>query len=104
MGFILDSLLIFYSMCGSLVQPQCHPDTGHKAPYARCQWRLSILLFGGITPHFSPDYTCENFFMKKYLTTALLWGLGFCMAWERVWVDDKIEVRTGHSIALTAQP
>ena len=70
--------------------------------YISYKWRLSDLLFGGITPHFSPDYTCENFFMK-YLTTAL-WGLGFCMAWERVWVDDKIEVHTGHSIALMAQP
>jgi hypothetical protein len=63
--------------------------------YFSYKWRLKNLLFGGITPHFGPDYTLENFFMKYFMTG--LWGLGFCTAWERVWVDDLIEVHTGHT-------
>ena len=57
------------------------------------KWRLSNLMFGGITPHFGESYTMGEFFMK-YVTT-LFWGLGFCSAWERVWVDEQIQVHTG---------
>ena len=59
------------------------------------KWRLSNLMFGGITPHFGEGYTFATHFMK-YLTTGF-WGLGLCYGWERKWVDDLIEVHTGHT-------
>lgn len=45
--------------------------------YFSYKWRLSNLLFGGIQPTFSREYTLENLFMKTLMTG--FWALGFCM-------------------------
>ena len=68
--------------------------------YFSYKWRLSNLMFGGVTPTFGEGYTFQELFMK-YLKTGL-WGLGFCSAWERVWVDEQIELHTG--MAPMAKP
>lgn len=62
--------------------------------YFSYTWRLSNLRFGGIQPTLGAGYTLETFFMK-YLTTGF-WGFGFCKAWERIWVDEQIEVDANH--------